>query len=292
MIQLSAYKQLNPEGITSSLDISLEIKKGAHTGIIGTSGAGKTTLLKILAGLLKPETGRLIVDGNIWFDSDQKINVPTQQRDIGFVFQDYALFPNMTARKNLEFAFSADVNHKRVEEIMEMLAISDIANQKSGTLSGGQKQRVALGRALIRDPKLLLLDEPLSALDPLMRSKLQQDLSTIARHFKGTMILVSHDATDVIQLTKQAFVLEKGKIVKEGTPAELLLLQSSEDNKPGIVEVIDLLPKEKIAILKSQHGLLHISYDDIANHKLKIGDKVSLKIREAASLNVLSSRVK
>lgn len=278
MIQLSAQKELNTDGATFSLDIELHIEKGEHTGIIGSSGAGKTTLLKILAGLVKPDSGKLIVDGETWFDADRKINLPTQERHIGFVFQDYALFPNMSARENLEFAFSSVVDKKRVEEVMEMLAISDVANQKPGTLSGGQKQRVALGRALIRDPKLLLLDEPLSSLDPGMRTKLQKSLSLIACNFNGTMILVSHDATEVIQLTERALILEKGRIVHQGSPAELLLLQSGGDNKPGMVEVIGILPDRKVAIVKSHHGVLHIPYDADAENKLKIGDNICLKI--------------
>jgi molybdate transport system ATP-binding protein len=188
MIELTAKKELHADGAIFNLDLELAIEKGEHAGIIGSSGAGKTSFLRIMAGLIKPDSGRLIVDGETWFDANRNINLPTQERDIGFVFQDYALFPNMSARENLEFAFSSPVNKKRVEEVMEMLAISDVANQKPGTLSGGQKQRVALGRALIRDPKILLLDEPLSSLDPEMRKKLQQYLSVVASNFDGTMI--------------------------------------------------------------------------------------------------------
>lgn len=277
MIQLSACKELNSDGATFSLDIELRIGKGEHTGIIGSSGAGKTTLLRMLAGLVKPDSGKLIVEGETWFDAQRKINLPPQERHIGFVFQDYALFPNMSARGNLEFAFSAAVNKKRVDEVLEMLGISEVANQKPGTLSGGQKQRVALGRALIRDPKLLLLDEPLSSLDPAMRAKLQQSLSLISSNFNGTMILVSHDATEVIQLTERALILERGKVVHQGTSAELLLLHSGSKDKPGMVEVIGILPERKLAIVKSHHGVLHIPYDKTEN-KLKVGDKILLKI--------------
>jgi molybdate transport system ATP-binding protein len=229
-----------------------------------------------MAGLIKPDSGRLSVDGETWFDANRNINLPTQERDIGFVFQDYALFPNMSARENLEFAFSSPVNKKRVEEVMEMLAISDVANQKPGTLSGGQKQRVALGRALIRDPKILLLDEPLSSLDPEMRKKLQQYLSVVASNFDGIMILVSHDATEIIQLTDRAFILEKGRIVHQGTPAEILLSQSGNSHQPGTVEIIGILPNKKIAIVKSHHGVLHLPFD--ADDELKIGDTICLKI--------------
>jgi molybdate transport system ATP-binding protein len=278
MIQLSASKQFNPASATPSLKINLCIETGEHTGIIGTSGAGKTTLLKILAGLVKPDSGRITVDGETWFDAEQKINIPTQKRNIGFVFQDYALFPNMNSRENLEFAFSGAVNKNRLTEVMEMLAIADIAHQKPGTLSGGEKQRVALGRALIRNPKVLLLDEPLSALDPAMRAKLQQHLSVIAGNFDGTIILVSHDATEVLHLTQRAFLLEKGRIVHQGTPAELLLLPGRSNNEPGVVEIIDILQEEKIAIVKSHHGVLHIPYDAAEDGELYIGEKIHLRI--------------
>ena len=276
MIQLSAQKKLHSDGATFCLDIALQVKKGEHAGIIGTSGAGKTSLLRILAGLIKPDSGQLIVDGETWFDAARNIHIPTQERHIGFVFQDYALFPNMSARENLEFAFSASIDKNRVETVMEMLDIAAVANQKPGTLSGGQRQRVALGRALIRDPKLLLLDEPLSSLDPGMRGKLQHNLSLIADNFDGTMILVSHDATEIIQLTERAFILENGKIIRQGTPAELLLLQSENHNTPGVVEVIDILPDQKIAIVKSHLGVLHLPYD--AENGLQIGDTICLKI--------------
>jgi len=276
MIQLSAQKKLATDGAIFNLNIELHVETGEHIGIIGASGAGKTSLLRILAGLIEPDAGRLIVDGETWFDAERHINIPTQKRHIGFVFQEHALFPNMSARENLEFAFSSVVNKKRVEEVMEMLAISEVANQKPGTLSGGQKQRVALGRALIRDPKLLLLDEPLSSLDPEMRKKLQRYLSVVASNFDGTMILVSHDATEIIQLTDRAFILKKGKIIQQGTPAEILLSQSGISHQPGKVEVIGILPDKKIAIVKSHHGVLHLPFD--AGNELKIGDTICLKI--------------
>lgn len=277
MIQLTASKKLNPKGGTPKLEINLHIKKGEHTGIIGASGAGKTTLLKILAGLIKPDSGKIIVDGTTWFESEQKINIPTQKRNIGFVFQDYALFPNMSAQENLEFAFSGKVDQKQIANVMEMLSLSSVANQKPGTLSGGEKQRVALGRALIRNPQILLLDEPLSAVDPETRTKLQQYLSIIADNFEGAIILVSHNATEIIHLTQQAFVLQQGRIIAQGSPAELLLRQSRNHHEPGVVEVIAVLPKEKIAIVKSHHGMLHIPYDT-ENSTLQIGDKVLLKM--------------
>lgn len=277
MIRLSVCKELKTGGTSFNLNVEFCVRKGEHTGIFGSSGAGKTTLLKILAGLIRPDSGQLVVDGEVWFDAQRKIDLPPQQRSIGFVFQDYALFPNMSARENLEFAFSAGIDRKRVEETLELLEIGDVSHQKPSELSGGQKQRVALGRALIRDPKLLLLDEPLSSLDPAIRAKLQQSLSLIIDQFQGTMILVSHDAAEVIQLTEQAFVLERGKVIHRGVSAELLFSRFDNGNLPGQAEVIGLLPERKIIIVKARHGVLHLPYEP-ETAGLQIGDKVTLKI--------------
>lgn len=277
MIQLSVRKKLDAGGTVFHLDLAMAVGKREHTAIVGPSGAGKTTLLRILAGLTVPDSGQILVGGETWFDAEGGTNLPPQKRPIGFVFQDYALFPNMSAQENLEFAFPnpKSVNRKRVQEVTEMLDIAGIARQHPETLSGGQKQRVALGRALLREPKLLLLDEPLSSLDPEIRAKLQQSLSTIAHSFKGTIILVSHDAAEVIQLTKRALVLEKGRVTRQGTPSELLLLQS-DAARSGEVEVIGILPDKRIAVVKSHHGMMHIPYE--TGTQLNIGDKVFLRI--------------
>lgn len=280
MIQFSVFKQLNPDGATPHVDFSFHIKPGENIGITGPSGSGKTTLLKILAGLVTPDSGKLQVEGETWFDSAQNINRPPQHRDIGFVFQDYALFPNMTVRENLEFAFSDGIEYGRLGAVMEMLDISAIANQRPETLSGGQKQRVALGRALIRRPKLLLLDEPLSALDPEMRSKLQQDLKTVASNFDGVMILVSHDPAEIMQLTDQVVVLESGRIERSGTPAGLFLSQTGQEKQPGIAEIINILPKQKILIIKSDYGMLSIPFREHESRHLQIGDKISIACKD------------
>lgn len=280
MIQMSVYKQLSSAGATSYLNVSLRIDRGKSLGIAGPSGSGKTTLLKILAGLIKPDSGELTVDGETWFDSDRNINRPSQKRDIGFVFQDYALFPNMTVRKNLEFAFTGKKDIARVDSIMDMLDISSIADQRPGKLSGGQQQRVALGRALIRRPGLLLLDEPLSALDPEMRSKLQQDLRTVASNFEGILIVVSHDPADILHLADRVVLLKKGQTERSGTPAELFVQQSGEKYFPGSAEILDILPDKRIMVVRTIHGLLSIPFRDNEGDRFQIGDTVSLSIKE------------
>ena len=135
--------------------------------------------MRLIAGLETPDSGVIDVDGEVWFDSGKKINLPPQRRSIGFVFQDYALFPTMSVRDNLLFAAETAQQRHNVDELLELIELTNLAQRLPATLSGGQKQRVALARALVRHPKILLLDEPLSALDPSMRQKLQDELALI-----------------------------------------------------------------------------------------------------------------
>ncbi|MCW9709165.1 ATP-binding cassette domain-containing protein [Fodinibius salsisoli] len=277
MIQLSAYKELNPDGATPSVDLQLTVNPGERLGIMGHSGAGKTTLLKILAGLIKPDHGQLYINGKPWMDTEKGIYLPPQKRNIGFVFQEYALFPNMTVQQNLEFAFSDRINQSRLRAIIEMLGIASVSSQKPATLSGGQKQRVALGRALIRDPDLLLLDEPLSALDPAMRGQLQKDLKRITSQFDGTIVLVSHNPIELIELTDRAIILENGTITADGRPSQLLSRGASA--KAGAAKIIDILPQEEVLIARSAHGLIHIPYCPFEHADLDVGDQVTLSAK-------------
>ncbi|MDZ4378071.1 MAG: ABC transporter ATP-binding protein, partial [Xanthomonadaceae bacterium] len=155
-------------------DLDLAVAAGETVAIVGASGAGKSTLLRMLAGLSQPNSGRIVVDGEPWFDSAKKINLPPQQRAIGFVFQDYALFSNLTVRQNV--AYAADKGQASwVVRLLAMTGLTELQDSLPARLSGGQKQRVALARALARKPKLLLLDEPLSALDGALRAQLQDE---------------------------------------------------------------------------------------------------------------------
>jgi molybdate transport system ATP-binding protein len=176
----------------------------------------------MLAGLLKPDSGTLVVDGECWFDSERGIDLPPQRRSIGFVFQDYALFPNLRVRENV--AYGAPKGEGGwVEELLEAAGLRDLAERMPQTLSGGQKQRVALARALARKPRLLLLDEPLSALDVAMRMQLQDLLAALHRRFGLTTILVSHDLGEVFKLSQRVLRIEGGTIVQTGAPSELFL---------------------------------------------------------------------
>ena len=220
MIELDIRKKLFSAQGEFSLDLQLHVGEGEFVTLFGHSGVGKTTLLRCLAGLAEPDEGNIRVQGETWFDR-KRIVLPPQQRRVGYMFQDYALFPNMTVRGNLEFARPRGTAHSRVDELIELMALGELQHRKPATLSGGQQQRVALARALASEPRLLLLDEPFSALDQQTRLRLQDEVLRLQRHYGLTTIMVSHDVGEVYRLSQRVLLIEHGKIVQQGTPAEV-----------------------------------------------------------------------
>lgn len=221
MIEIQIKKELSASSGTIDLSVDLKIEKGQFIAIHGPSGAGKTSILRMLSGLMRPDSGFIQVNNNTWLDTSQKINIAPQNRSIGMVFQEYALFPNMTVKQNLEYALEKGQDKNCVQELIDLTELGDLQNRKPATLSGGQKQRVALARALVRQPSILLLDEPLSALDREMRSKLQDYILQVHQKYQLTTILISHDAGEVIKMADKVFVLESGKITRTGSPEEI-----------------------------------------------------------------------
>lgn len=215
MIQIDIHKRLHGSKGNMDLDVNLEIQKGEFIALMGESGSGKTTLLRVLAGLEKAE-GNIAVEDIIWL-ADQKM-LPPQQREIGFIFQDYALFDNMSVEENLLFVNDDKILAKR---LLEMTELTGLASRNVKGLSGGQKQRVSLCRAMMKKPKLLLMDEPLSALDPMMRTKLQDEIGELHKTFGTITIMVSHDTDVSYQLADRILVLDHGKIIADGTPQEI-----------------------------------------------------------------------
>lgn len=203
------------------LDFQAEVAQGEAVALFGPSGSGKTTLLRMLAGLAAPESGRIEVEGETWYDSAKGISLAPQRRRVGFVFQDYALFPTMTVRQNLSYALEKDGDRKVVGELLSLMELEALADRLPETLSGGQRQRVALARALVRRPKLLLLDEPLSALDLAMRRKLQDELVRVQRAYGVATMLVSHDPGEVVRTCSRVLTVEEGRFGKRGTPQEV-----------------------------------------------------------------------
>jgi molybdate transport system ATP-binding protein len=216
-----ATKMLHTARGAQALDIDFQWQKGRLLAIYGPSGAGKTTLLRILAGLTTADSGFIDVVGETWLDTSRRINLPTRRRSIGFVFQDYALFPHFTVRQQLEFALPDPKNKAIAAELLSLMELEALQNLRPTFLSAGQQQRVALARAIARRPALLLLDEPLSALDDEMRNKLQDYILTAHRHYQLTTLLVSHHLPEVLRLADEAILLENGKITAQGNPTDL-----------------------------------------------------------------------
>jgi molybdate transport system ATP-binding protein len=194
------------------LDVGYALTAGSFLGVRGPSGSGKTTLLRCLAGLHRPDEGMIEQDGSTWFDSRGGIFIPPQKRSVGFVFQDFALFPHMTVLGNILYA-APDKNHAL--HLIELTRLSREAHHFPRELSGGQKQRAALARALARRPEILLLDEPLAALDEELRDALASELSRIQRETGVTAILVSHSRTEIRRLCTEVLELKDGRMNAE-----------------------------------------------------------------------------
>lgn len=211
LIELDLTKNLfGSEGIFE-LRVCISIQKNEIVALTGPSGAGKTTLLRLLAGLDRPDAGTIKVQGDTWFDHKSGFNRPPQKREIGFVFQNYALFPTMCVHKNLIYA-AANRNSSQIERLLRMMALEELKDRFPHQLSGGQQQRVALARALVRQPKILLLDEPLSALDPVMREKLQNEILMLHNELELTILLVSHDQSEIQRLASRVLTFDHGRV--------------------------------------------------------------------------------
>lgn len=190
--------------------------------LFGPSGAGKTLTLRALAGLLTPDSGTIEVDGQCWFDSQEKINVPTVKRRIGYLFQDYALFPHLTVAANVAFGLKPNgigrlkrAERKQVEETLDIFEIGPLANCYPRALSGGQRQRTALARALIGRPSLLLLDEPFAALDPLLRRRMRCELKRVRTLFDIPVVMITHDPEDLKVLAQTVITIDDGRVTSE-----------------------------------------------------------------------------
>ncbi len=240
MILVNIKKHLDSVEGSLEAHYELTINDGEFLTLFGPSGAGKTTLLRLIAGLETPDSGSIEVDGEIWFDSTKKINLLPQRRSIGFVFQDYALFPTMSVRENLLFAAQSAQQRNNVDELIELVELTNLSSRLPSTLSGGQKQRVALARALVRHPKILLLDEPLSALDTVMRQKLQDELARLHKRLCVTTLLVSHDISETVKLSDRMASIELGKIIRIDKPMEFFSPQTLSGKLQLIGEVLTI----------------------------------------------------
>jgi len=238
MIQARIRKHYPPgrESAGFTLDVEFQAAAGV-TVLFGPSGAGKTLTLDCIAGFARPDEGRLLLDDQLLFDGAAKVHLAPQQRRCGYVSQNYALFPHMTLRQNLEFAAERIPRlerHRRVVDMLDQFRLTDVAGRRPHELSGGQKQRCSIARALIGAPRILLLDEPARGLDAPLRTELYAVLRQVRSAFPTPILLVTHDLDECFELGEQMLVMRDGKLVQSGTPAQIL-------QRPANVEVARLL---------------------------------------------------
>lgn len=238
MLQVRLQKSFpaRPDSAAFSLDLEFTSAAGI-TVLFGPSGAGKTLTLEAIAGFVRPEEGRVLLDDQILFDAASNVHLSPQARRCGYVFQNYALFPHMTVRENLMFAAERQPRlerHRHVNEMLERFQLTDVAGHRPHEVSGGQKQRCSIARALIGAPKLLLLDEPTQGLDGPLRSELYEILRQVRAEFQTPVLLVTHDLAECFELGDTMLVLREGRLVQSGTPAEIL-------DQPATLDVARLL---------------------------------------------------
>ena len=275
MISLNIKKELHGSNGVMNLDINLSLQNGEFVALSGVSGSGKTTLLRVLAGL-EEAFGEIIVDGEIWLN--EKIKKPIQKRDIGFVFQDYALFSNLSVIDNLLYVKK---DKDLAKQLLNLTDLYELKNRYPNSLSGGQKQRVSLCRALMKRPKILLMDEPLSALDPNMRLKLQDEILTLHKEFKTTTIMVSHDPSEMYKLASRVLVLKDGKIIDDGLPKDILLKTQGSQKFSFEGELLDIIKVDviNIAIVAIGQQIVEVVISNIEAQNLIIGEKVNVSTK-------------
>jgi len=275
MIKIDINKKLHGANGEMDLVVNLDITQGDFVALAGQSGSGKTTLLRILAGL-EDATGTIKVGDEVWLEGKKAL--PSQKRKIGFVFQDYALFPNMSVEENLLFV---QKDKELADKLLALTELSELRDRLPNTLSGGQKQRVSLCRAMMNKPKILLMDEPLSALDPKMRTKLQHEILTLHKEFGTTTIMVSHDPSEIYRLASRVVVLNLGEIINDGTPKDVLLKTSGSQKFSFEGEVLDIVKVDviNIAIVSIGQQLVEVVVSDDEVNSLIIGQSVSVSTK-------------
>ncbi len=278
MISIAIQKKLDGADGEMLLDVDIRLKEGEFIALSGLSGSGKTTFLRILAGLEEAK-GQIVVSGKKWLD--EKYILPPQKREIGFVFQDYALFPHISVLDNLLYVTK---DKALAMHLLEMTALVGLKDKYPPMLSGGQQQRVSLCRAMMNRPKLLLLDEPLSALDPLMREKLQREILILHQEFGTTSIMVSHDPSEMYRLATRALVMKEGKIVKDGSTKEVLLETDGSQKFSFEGVLLDIIQVDVIfvAIVSIGQQLVEVVVSSQEASQLQVGEKVRVSTKAFA----------
>jgi molybdate transport system ATP-binding protein len=259
-----ALEKRFPDGPTVRASLSLDASPGRVTVLFGPSGAGKSTVLRCLAGLESPEHGRILFQGETWWDGQARISLPPQRRRVGFLFQDQALFPHLTAEQNVQYGLArlpADERRERTRSLFTLLRLDGLERRRPRELSGGQQQRVALARALAIRPRLLLLDEPLSALDAPSREVLRVELRRLLRELGLPTVVVTHDRMEALALGDDLVAMEAGRVCQVGTVAEVF-------NHPSELAVARMTGIETVlpgTVLQREGGLATVA---VGPHRL------------------------
>lgn len=250
------------QGGSIPLDVEFEAGPDDVLAVFGASGSGKTTILRSIAGLYRPERASVSVGADTWLDTDHRIEVPAHERRVGFVFQEYALFPHLSVIDNVRMALghAAPADRQRLaQELLQRVGLAALADRRPGQLSGGERQRVAVARALAREPRVILLDEPFSAVDRATRRRLRDEVDAIRQSLRIPTILVTHDVEDVTRLATHLLLLEGGKTLAQGPLLDLL-------GRPDLQVVreslgLGSLVEATIAIVDTARGLAHLAFD-------------------------------
>jgi iron(III) transport system ATP-binding protein len=252
--------------------LNVHMRSNAISVLLGPSGCGKTTTLRCIAGLEEPTSGSINIHGTIVFSDQKRINLPPEKRDLGMVFQSYAIWPHMTVYENIALPIrahggSAKVVRQRVDEVLSLVGLTEARDRSATQLSGGQQQRVAIARCLVTRPQLMLLDEPLSNLDAKLRVEMRKELKDLQRRTESTMIFVTHDQEEAMSLADEIFLFRSGQIVQHGPPQEVY-------RKPNNRYVAEFLGKANLIPVrtrKSADGLELTTTD--GQHRLGAGDE-------------------
>ncbi|MCX2716205.1 ATP-binding cassette domain-containing protein [Helicobacter sp. MIT 21-1697] len=259
-----------------TLEIDKQLNFGEFIALFGKSGAGKTSILRILSGLDKVDSGYIRVGNSVWLDSQNNIELPPQKRRIGFVFQNYALFPHLNVYENICFGLKDKQDKSFADELIALMDLQPLKKAHIHQLSGGQSQRVALARALTSRPTLLLLDEPFSALDNIMAQTLQNKLKTIHQHFNLTTLLVSHNLSEIFALASRTLIIKEGHIISDGNNHEIFIQKHLNAKIKLVGEIINISTQELICTISvlCNNEIFEIVYDPIEAATFKVGEQV------------------